>query len=366
LDSGRDSEGTELQHKVRNVVPSGWVQSEAHRRDSSAGRRARLREGWMLVLLRIGAASVILVSVLGGWACRAGIPRLTPVDVCSVVAHPGEYSGKPIVVRGLLDFVISQAAPPPILAGNCPHGIALILHGSAPGSEDLFNAEIEPRPSSSAARRIWVTVRGSLQGSGNRMFFAVDAVKDIVVRPNLAVREAEVPKFPDRATAARATVRISVTILDGKVVHTQILGEPDRIFARAALENVRTWRFDSQVDAQITTVFSYRVATRRGCPPSNPQIVLNLPRSVVLTRWRRLPCNPPAGGATPFRQAALRGRRELGEFVNALKTDDTLIVSKRGRLSRCETSWAKPGRADCGGPRSSRGLRGIDPRNVNR
>ena len=41
--------------------------------------------------------------------------------------------------------------------------------------------------------------------------------------------------------------------------------------------------------------------------------------------------------------------------MNVLKTDDTLIVSKRGRLSRCETFWAKPGRADCGGPQSSRG-----------
>ena len=249
----------------------------------------------MLKHANIGAVLFVFLAVTVGRSCRADVMRGQRVDICSVVAHPEEYSGKPIVARGLLDFVISQAAPPPILAGNCPHGIALIVNGSAPGSEDLFNAEIEPRPSSSAARRIWVTVRGSLQGIGNRMFLSVDAVKDIVVRPNLAVREAEVPKFPDRATAARATVRISVTILDGKVVHTQILGEPDRIFAHAALDNVRTWRFDSQVDAQITTVVSYRVATRRGCPPSNPQIVLNLPRSVVLTRWRRLPCNPPAG-----------------------------------------------------------------------
>ena len=248
------------------------------------------------MLLRIGAASVVLVSVLGGGACRAGIPRPTPVDVCSVVAHPGEYSGKRLTVRGLVDFAFpSNPIPPPLLRGNCGFGILLLtITLTGAGVEELWKAETEP-PTDSSARRIWATFTGTLQLEGRRVFLDVDAVTDIVIRRNLAVEHAEVPRFPRHAEDTGGIVRIALTVRRGAVIRARVRGKADAVLARAALANVKTWRFSSLLNTEVTTAFEYRVGTAKGCPPSNPQIVLNLPRSVVLTRWRRLPCNPPAG-----------------------------------------------------------------------
>lgn len=263
----------------------------------------------MLVLLRIGAASIVLLSVIGGGACRAGIPRPTPVDVCAVVAHPGEYSGKRVTVRGLVDFAFpSNPIPPPLLRGNCGYGILLLtmtLTGS--GVEELWQAETEP-PTDSSARRIWATFTGTLQLEGSRVFLDVDAVTDIVIRRNLAVEHAEVPRFPRHAEDIGGIVRLSLTVQRGAVIRARVRDTADAVLARAALANVKTWRFSSLLNTEVTTAFDYRVRAAKGCPRSNPQIMLNLPRSVVLTRWRRLPCIPPPRcGPTPFRQAALRG-----------------------------------------------------------
>jgi hypothetical protein len=257
----------------------------------------------MLVQPRIRVALAVLLSVIGGGLCRAAIPRPTPVDVCSVVAHPQALSGKRVTVRGLLDFAFpSNPVPPPLLRGNCGYGIILLLIGdTGPEYQELWKAETEP-PTSSAARRIWATFTGTLRVYGERFFLEVDAIKDIVIRQNLAVQHAEVPAFPNEGDAG-GTVRISLAFHKGRVTHARVVGKADAALARAALVNVRSWRFSSLLNAQITTLFDYRVATSKGCPPSNPQIVLNLPRSVVLTRWRRLPCNPSSGvGRRPSEQ----------------------------------------------------------------
>lgn len=115
-------------------------------------------------------------------------------------------------------------------------------------------------------------------------------MKDIVVRRNLAVEHAVVPTVPSDADYTGGRVRVVLTVRKGAVTRARVLGKTDANLAREALSNVKTWRFSSLLSTRITTVFEYRVETAEGCPPSNPQVVLNLPWSVVVTRWRRLPC----------------------------------------------------------------------------
>lgn len=219
------------------------------------------------------------------------------VPVCSVVSNPKKYTGERIAVRGLLLFVIGDAAPPSLLKGDCVRGIALIGEKSARGSAPLLRAEMEPRPTSPDVKRIWATFSGTLRVDRIGAYMSVDRVSHVVVLPNLAIRSAQVPVFQEEADWQPGRLRIALTIRHGNVIAAHILGKSTSPLARASLLNVRTWRFSPELDAKVTTVFDFRVAAAPACPPSNPQVVLRLPESVIVTRWKNLPCDTTAGSA---------------------------------------------------------------------
>lgn len=192
----------------------------------------------MLMNPRAGTAFVVLLSVVGGGLSRAGGLQSTAVDVCSVLAHPKEYSGRRLTIRGLLDFEFpSPPIPPTLLRGNCGHGPLLPITVSGPGVEDLWKAETEPSTDSSA-RRIWATVTGPLEVEGDKVFLSVDAVKDIVIRRNLAVKHALVPRFPSDADDTGGVVRVLLTVRKGAVTRAKVLGKADASLAREALAHM--------------------------------------------------------------------------------------------------------------------------------
>lgn len=246
------------------------------------------------VIARIG---LIVLAAMIPATCRAGTTSAMPVDVCTVIARPAHYLGKMIAIRGLLFFATGDAAPPPLLTGDCKRGILLFGEFSAIGGKELVAAEMKPRPTSWVTRRIWATVSGRLEVSGGRYNLDVDRVTDIVVLPNLALISGDIPTFPENAPADGGSVKLAITIEHGKVSKERVIGAADPVLKRATLENVKSWRFGDELAVTTTTTFYYRVAAPRNCPPDNPTIELQLPGSVVVTRWKVLPCGQAEAGS---------------------------------------------------------------------
>lgn len=243
----------------------------------------------MRISFRLGLMAVFLS--FGVHYCRAQARTTRHDDVCSIIAHPADFAGKRLEVRGLLSFVTGDAAPPDLLTGDCSYGIPLIVGTNEPGARRLWDAELKPRPTSSAARRIWATFSGRFEVNGDRFDLQVDKVTDIVVLPNFALISAQVPRFPEDAPAAGGSVTLAVKITKGHVVDARVVGRANPVLARASIQYVRTWQFASDLDAATTTTFQYHIKTPSNCPPDNPTVELRLPQSVTLTRWKVLPCS---------------------------------------------------------------------------
>jgi TonB family protein len=100
---------------------------------------------------------------------------------------------------------------------------------------------------------------------------------------DLRLEHAEVPIYPQVARSARisGTVKVEVTIKDGMVVNAR-LESGHAILARAAIENIHTWRFYPLVNAVFTTKFIYRIDQKHSVDPQNPRVELELPLLVKI------------------------------------------------------------------------------------
>lgn len=102
--------------------------------------------------------------------------------------------------------------------------------------------------------------------------------------PDLRLEHADVPMYPPLGRTAHitGTVQVLVTVKDGKVTNTEVKsGSP--ILARAALENIQTWRFYYLVNTTFTTKFVYQLETIKHLDPQNPKVELQLPLLVKIT-----------------------------------------------------------------------------------
>jgi hypothetical protein len=102
---------------------------------------------------------------------------------------------------------------------------------------------------------------------------------------------AEIPRYPDLALQARVQgrLRLRVTIGGGQVVAVEELVETNPFFFKVAVDNLRTWRFESQGPATFDTTFRFSLVglptPACGGPPlaaDEPSIRLNYPSSVEI------------------------------------------------------------------------------------
>jgi TonB family protein len=98
------------------------------------------------------------------------------------------------------------------------------------------------------------------------------------------VEHADVPGYPQLARTAHiaGTVQVQLTVKDGNVTGTKVIsGHP--MLTSATIENIKTWRFSSLANGEITTKFTYQLEIGRSVDPQNPKVELQLPFLVKVT-----------------------------------------------------------------------------------
>jgi len=114
----------------------------------------------------------------------------------------------------------------------------------------------------------------------------------------LVVR-AEAPLYPPLACMAKIMGKIEVqfTVRSGEVVATEAkAGHP--LLVKATTENVRSWRFSSEVNGTFATTFEYRVEGNETPTMQNPKVEMQLPAFVKITAAPTMPsCNDCEPGA---------------------------------------------------------------------
>ncbi|WP_158942053.1 TonB family protein [Granulicella sp. S190] len=104
------------------------------------------------------------------------------------------------------------------------------------------------------------------------------------------LREAVMPRYPPIAAAAHVTgkVTVEVTVKNGSVVNTSVLPKPDapagrRLLESPTVENLRTWKFDSQVAGTFTVTYTYLISGTETDAPTNARIEILPSLDVLLT-----------------------------------------------------------------------------------
>lgn len=104
------------------------------------------------------------------------------------------------------------------------------------------------------------------------------------------LRDAVTPRYPPIAAAAHVTgkVTVEVTVKNGSVVNTSVLPKPDapagrRLLISPTIENLRTWRFDSQVAGTFTVTYTYLISGTETDAPTNAKIEILPSLDVLLT-----------------------------------------------------------------------------------
>lgn len=236
----------------------------------------------------------LAATLLFGCTCCWARPHSHgPLMVCSVVSAPHKFAGKRVTVRGLIIYPTGDAAPPPLITGNCAGGITFFEGGSgalqnSEGYKALLRAVWKPSPDSSLQRHIWATLSGTVRFRGGRPYLELSDVSSVEVLPNLRVKSAEVPRYPEDAAIAGLSGRVQVVavIVGGAVSQARVIGKADPSLSKAALKNVRTWSFYPLVNTTVQATFVYRLRKRSSWPPpDNPQIKMDLPHSVTITDY---------------------------------------------------------------------------------
>lgn len=92
------------------------------------------------------------------------------------------------------------------------------------------------------------------------------------------LRKSSLPMYPPIAEAAQVTgkVTVRVTVKNGGVVKTEVLSRLNpagrRFLEAPTIANIKTWRFDSDVNAEFTVTFSYAFAGEATATLTNPRV----------------------------------------------------------------------------------------------
>jgi outer membrane biosynthesis protein TonB len=117
--------------------------------------------------------------------------------------------------------------------------------------------------------------------------------------PLPAVLSAAVPFYPRICQVAHieGTVHLRITT-DGKTASAIHVEDGPPMLARAAVENVKTWKFENHSPTTFRTIFSYSLFLSEcdaGCRcrgTEKPAIILHLPGEVDIRAEEVLTCDP--------------------------------------------------------------------------
>jgi len=115
------------------------------------------------------------------------------------------------------------------------------------------------------------------------------------------LQDAALPHYPAIAEAAHVTGKVVVAFLveRGRVIKADVqAGSPSatpaitRYLQPATLENVRTWRFGTDVNGSFTVTYEYEFAGTRSEAPTNPKVEMLPSLDVKVTaRPMKLTCS---------------------------------------------------------------------------
>ena len=111
------------------------------------------------------------------------------------------------------------------------------------------------------------------------------------------VKSGEMPFYPPLSNVARiqGEVHLRVTT-DGSAVASVVAESGQPMLAKAAQDNVRTWKFEPHEPTSFLTVFGYHLLAEPKCGPNksgNGEIHLELPTFVEITTNARGACYDP-------------------------------------------------------------------------
>jgi len=116
------------------------------------------------------------------------------------------------------------------------------------------------------------------------------------------LRESALPMYPPIAKAARVTgkVVVRVTVRDGVVVKTDVLSKLDpsgqRFLETPTVENLKTWRFATDVNSEFTVTYSYTIAGEATEGPTNSTVEMLPSLDVNITAQPVKPAVMHGGG----------------------------------------------------------------------
>lgn len=88
------------------------------------------------------------------------------------------------------------------------------------------------------------------------------------------------PRMP-KLVGIEGSVVVDVRIKSGKVVRA-VVRSGDRMLQGSALETIRTWAFEPEIDRDFTTTFVYKLELRATGRSRTPRIILELPERVTI------------------------------------------------------------------------------------
>jgi hypothetical protein len=90
---------------------------------------------------------------------------------------------------------------------------------------------------------------------------------------------AALPLYPPIAKAARVTGKVTVRVIvkDGLVAQTDVLFQSDgasgmRLLETPTVENLKTWRFATNVTGTFTVTYTYEISGKESDGPTNPKV----------------------------------------------------------------------------------------------
>lgn len=102
-----------------------------------------------------------------------------------------------------------------------------------------------------------------------------------------------VPTYPRVAWVAHIEGQVRLKVrTDGRQVAGSVVEGGNPILARAAQENVATWRFKAAAPATFEVTYRYTVLPQSKCEPGGPTVTLRLPEEVDVVVEGLMLCDP--------------------------------------------------------------------------
>jgi TonB family protein len=168
----------------------------------------------------------------------------------------------------------------------------------------FFSVETQAPAAASYTLRLGGVMRRSKWLAGILGIFVAASAAQVAEPPQKlpVVKSGEMPFYPPlpRMAHVEGEVQLRVTT-DGSGVASVVVESGQPMLARAAQDNVRTWKFEPHKPTSFSTLFSYHLLTEFKCEPGKPnngEFHIKLPTEVEVTASTTLRdayCDPTQG-----------------------------------------------------------------------